>query len=346
MAAYALLFRVRYSAKTYMSLLPLTLGVMLACSFDTSASNLLGLLSAFGSAIVFVSSNIFFKKIMPSPSATVGPSTTPAHKLDKLNLLFYSSGIAFLLMIPVWIYSDLPALLSPVIGHPPHPSPHNVTYYFFWNGTVHFGQNIIAFAILATTSPVTYSIASLIKRVAVILIAIAWFNQTVHPIQACGITLTFLGLWMYNNAKGDVEKGEKKMLKVEADRQLMLPSTERERRIMDPTASPRISDEVTQNTVKRSRGMTLTTSINQNHTALSPTSVSHPPIITHPPPSSLRIHTTSHNKVQIPMYNHRASVVTSPIESYPSPPPSLDSPPDDTATFQAGLRPQRTVVQT
>ncbi|EED80592.1 predicted protein, partial [Postia placenta Mad-698-R] len=89
-AAYALLFRVRYSAKTYVSLLPLTIGVMLACSFDMSASNAIGLLCAFGSALVFVSSNIFFKKIMPSgPNAAAASS----HKLDKLNLLFYSSSM-------------------------------------------------------------------------------------------------------------------------------------------------------------------------------------------------------------------------------------------------------------
>jgi len=79
------------------------------------------------------------------------------------------------------------------------------------NGAVHYAQNIIAFIILSTTSPVTYSIASLIKRVAVICIAIAWFNQNVHPVQGLGIVLTFLGLWMYNSAKGDVERGENKM---------------------------------------------------------------------------------------------------------------------------------------
>lgn len=314
---------------------------MLACTFDMSASNYLGLLSAFGSAIVFVTSNIFFKKIMPSASASAGLSATPAHKLDKLNLLFYSSGLAFLLMIPVWTYSDLPALLSPAVRHPPHPSSYSVTYYFFLNGTVHFGQNIIAFAILSTTSPVTYSIASLIKRIAVILIAIAWFNQTVHPIQAWGISLTFIGLWMYNNAKDDVEKGEKKMLRVEAERQLMLPSTEPERRIMDPTPSPRISGEMDKTAAARTRGLTITTSINQNRTTVSPTTLIHPPpaILAHYPPSSLHTHMASQNKAHI--YHPRSSALASSTGYYPSPPPSLDSPPDDTLTFQMGLRPQK-----
>lgn len=205
---------------------------MLACSFDMSASNALGLLCAFGSAVVFVTSNIFFKKIMPS-STSSGSSATTSHKLDKVNLLFYSSGMAFLLMIPIWVWTDLPSLLASSdnthVGHPPHgsPSPHGYStpVNFFLNGTVHFLQNVLAFVLLAQTSPVTYSIASLIKRVAVICIAVVWFAQSVHPVQGFGICLTFVGLWCYNNAKSDVERGEKKVRRVENAREGVLPST-------------------------------------------------------------------------------------------------------------------------
>ena len=214
---------------------------MLACSFDMSASNAMGLLCAFGSALVFVSSNIFFKKIMPSNTHGHGGITQPSHKLDKINLLLYSSGMAFILMIPVWMYYDLPVFLSGNIAPPKgggRATPHSVGYYFFMNGTVHWAQNIIAFVILSSTSPVTYSIASLIKRVAVICIAIVWFAQPVHPIQALGIIMTFTGLYMYNNAKGDVAKGEKKIRRMDASRDLVLPSTKEESRILMGMETP------------------------------------------------------------------------------------------------------------
>jgi len=216
---------------------------MLACSFDVSASNAIGLLCAFGSAIVFVSSNIFFKKIMPTGS------TTSHHRLDKLNLLFYSSSMAFLLMIPIWAFTDLPLLMAAQAaepGHIIHPAhghttTHSVAYYTFMNGVVHFAQNIIAFIILASVSPVTYSIASLFKRVAVICIALIWFNQHLHPVQGVGIALTFLGLWMYNNAKGDVARGETRRRGAEASWDGVLPTTRAEERILDAaTKSPPI----------------------------------------------------------------------------------------------------------
>ncbi|KAJ7091522.1 triose-phosphate transporter family-domain-containing protein [Mycena belliarum] len=311
-AAYALLFGVSYSSKTYVSLLPLTLGVMLACSFDLSASNVIGILCAFGSALVFVSSNIFFKKIMPSNPS--GLSQTTAHKLDKLNLLLYSSGMAFLLMVPIWLYYDLPTLLSRTSSAVAGEAPvHSVWYYFFMNGTVHFAQNIIAFVILASTSPVTYSIASLIKRVAVICIAIVWFTQPIHPVQGAGILLTFGGLYMYNNAKSDVERGEKQMRRVEAARDFALPTTKADARMMtgggaspEPSAATTGADSVGAPTMhERPRAPSGAAA---NHYAVPPP----PHHAHHVPPLTIRV---------------TAPPPVSPTDSYPSPPASIDSPP-------------------
>ncbi|KAF9563915.1 TPT-domain-containing protein [Agrocybe pediades] len=328
-AAYAVLFGVSYSSKTYISLLPLTLGVMLACSFDVSASNFMGLLCAFGSALVFVSSNIFFKKIMPSNAG--GAST--AHKLDKMNLLLYSSSMAFILMIPIWLYYDFPVFLAglpppaPMKGGPP---THSVTYYFFMNGTVHYAQNIIAFVILSSTSPVTYSIASLIKRVAVICIAIIWFNQNVHPVQAFGICMTFTGLYMYNNAKGDVERGEKKLRRIEATRDMMLPTTKEDVKVLTGADTPPEANMEYQTVeslgigsgtiygrpreVSMSGGLGKQTYMQQNHR-------------THPS-ASLHIKTSS----AIPV---TAGNRGSPVDLYPSPPLSHDSPPSETIPLPA-----------
>ncbi|KAE9392305.1 TPT-domain-containing protein [Gymnopus androsaceus JB14] len=327
--AYALLFGVSYSAKTYTSLLPLTIGVMLACSFDISASNYVGLLCAFGSALVFVSSNIFFKKIMPTNSGG-GLSSQSSLKLDKINLLFYSSSMAFLLMVPIWLCYDLPVFLSSSdhIAHPSHghSNPHSVTYYFIMNGTVHFAQNIIAFVILSSTSPVTYSIASLIKRVAVICIAIVWFNQSVHPIQAFGILLTFAGLYMYNNAKSDVEKGEKKMLRVEAANKMMLPSTRADARMMAGNETPSESYSMPPH------DMAITSA-----TGLDSPSVIHG----RPRAPSAASHLNTYNlsvKITPPSLSANRSPndrMSSPTDSYPSPPPSLDSPPSPTVPLQS-----------
>ena len=287
---------------------------MLACTFDVSASNVFGLMSAFGSALIFVSSNIFFKKIMPTSNSG---GTGPAHKLDKINLLFYSSGIAFLVMIPIWLYYDLAALFNhgsagSVVALNKHADSggRSLAYYFFANGTVHFAQNIIAFALLATTSPVTYSIASLIKRIAIICIAIVWFNQRIHPAQGFGICLTFFGLWMYNQAKGDVERGEKQARRVEATREMILPSTKAEVRMLNGTATPHMIEE------------------RQPLYPLRPTHTHHHPGA-HLPPLNIELahsaFTSKHNTI--------ISAGMDQPYPYPSPPRSIDSPPPDSLDF-------------
>jgi solute carrier family 35 protein E1 len=328
-AAYALLFRVSYSAKTYISLLPLTLGVMLVCTFDVSGSNFTGVLCAFGSALVFVTSNIFFKKVMPS-----GASQTSSHKLDKLNLLFYSSGTAFLLMIPIWLYCDLPLLMTAYhepehVTHPGkgHDAPHSVIYYFFLNGSVHFAQNIIAFIILSSTSPVTYSIASLIKRVAVICIAIVWFSQAVHPVQALGIAMTFVGLYMYNQAKGDVERGENKMRRMEAARDLRLPVTTGSTDNLGAAIAPVTAQSVSVTSAYDRSWANPLPAPQRNHitndTAVQQTlERDHRNTVSY---SQHHSHPNLHIKIHPPSLP--ASPDDSNLNSYPSPPASLDSPP-------------------
>jgi solute carrier family 35, member E1 len=177
---------------------------MLACSFELSA-NLVGLFYALGSTIVFVSQNIFIKKLhFQESSATEAIESSNGHtsvkgmfkgpqgkeKLDKLNILFYSSGMAFLLMIPLWLYNEGGGMVwrylfggsSTLLN----ASSTSLTLPFIFNGTVHFGQNIIAFSLLSIASPVAYSIAGLVKRIFVIVMSIIWFGQRTTLVQAFG----------------------------------------------------------------------------------------------------------------------------------------------------------------
>lgn len=227
-----------------------------------------------------------------------------------------------MLMIPMWMYYDLPTFLSASerTSHPTHgkSSGHSILFYFFLNGTVHFAQNIIAFIILSSTSPVTYSIASLFKRVAVICMAIVWFNQTVHVAQGLGICLTFVGLWMYNNAKGDVEKGENKMRRVEAARDLVLPSTREEHRMMHSDNSPALSDNE-QEPISISSGV--------ERGAYTSPLTSHPPNATH---SQHHGYPNPNLKIKITPEKHNTGFLpttATPKDSYPSPPLSHESPP-------------------
>lgn len=204
--AYRVVLRIRYARATYLSLVPLTVGVMLACSTDFS-SNFWGIGASLLAAIVFVTQNIFSKKLFTEAArAEADGQHHQSRRLDKLNLLCYCSVGAFLFTAPVWLFTEGVGLLTDVLddGTVDLTKKHGALDHgalvleFIFNGISHFGQNIMAFVLLSIMSPVSYSVASLIKRVWVIALAVIWFRGSTTPIQAFGIALTCLGLYLYD----------------------------------------------------------------------------------------------------------------------------------------------------
>ncbi|KAI8634408.1 TPT-domain-containing protein [Xylariaceae sp. FL1651] len=217
--AYRFLFDIRYPKATYYSLVPLTLGVTLACSSNhTFKGEIVGILYALGATVIFVTQNIFSKRLFNEAArAEAEGQAAKSRKLDKLNLLCYSSGLAFLLTSPIWLWSEGLGLIRDFVhdgsldlSAQPNSFDHGrLTLEFLFNGTFHFGQNILAFVLLSLVSPVTYSVASLIKRVWVIVVAILWFGNSTTPLQAVGIALTFLGLYLYDRTN-DTNKADRR----------------------------------------------------------------------------------------------------------------------------------------
>lgn len=232
--AYRVIYHIHYATATYLSLVPLTLGVVLACSVEFSG-NLFGILCAFGGALIFVTQNIFSKKLFNEAARAEADgirSSETSQKLDKLNLLCYCSGLAFLLTLPIWFWTESFPLYSAPLSLETHempaPKPSPAFYLsieFFFNGVFHFAQNILAFVLLSMVSPVTYSVASLIKRVFVIVIAIVWFGNSTTPLQAVGIALTFLGLYLYDRTSDSAKADRRARLEQERIEQPLLPIT-------------------------------------------------------------------------------------------------------------------------
>lgn len=209
--AYRVFLRIRYARATYLSLIPLTVGVMLACSTEFS-TNFWGIGASLLASIVFVTQNIFSKKLFTEAArAEADGQHHHSRKLDKLNLLCYCSVGGFLFTAPFWLFTEGFTLIGDFLddGAVDLTRKHGaldhgaLTLEFIFNGISHFWQNIMAFVLLSMLSPVGYSVASLIKRVWVIALAVIWFQGTTTPIQAFGIGLTLLGLYLFDRTSVD-----------------------------------------------------------------------------------------------------------------------------------------------
>lgn len=227
--AYRVIFDIKYPLATYLSLIPLTAGVMLACSAEFRG-NIVGIIYAFIATLVFVTQNIFSKRLFNEAAVAEASGLAQSRKLDKLNLLCYSSGFAFILTAPIWLWSEGFSLIGDFFHdgtldleeHPQSFDHGRLAIEFLFNGTFHFWQNIIAFVLLSMVSPVTYSVASLIKRVFVVVVAIVWFQNPTTRIQGLGIALTFFGLYLYDRTSGR-SKADRKAKMMDIKEEPLLP---------------------------------------------------------------------------------------------------------------------------
>lgn len=226
--AYRLLFGIKYPTRTYLTLVPLMGGVVMTCATEFS-SQLLGVTCAVLATCVFVVQNMYSKRLLTyqrnnAEGPIIGEKPQPQQggpvKLDKLTILCYSSSLAFVFTLPVWLVSEFTVVssdlfnglyISPRTG-PAGPSeaglsavPSTTTTtappllpLFLLNGLSHYVQNLAAFQVLGLVSPVSYTVASLFKRISVISFSIFWFGQHVNPMQGWGILLTVLGVYLYD----------------------------------------------------------------------------------------------------------------------------------------------------
>lgn len=232
--SYRFLFQVQYPTITYLTLAPLMLGIMLTCFYknhkkgasgDPLASEKLayfkGLFYAFISMLIFVSQNIFAKKILTYKTNLLNGSESylpdakhqysnilpvdndeqnairkigEKKKIDKLTILFYCSLIGFSFTFPIYFSSELFA--NDVFSLLQIDS--KVASLIFCHGFVHFIQSLLAFHILGLISPVSYSIANIFKRIVVIIAALFWEAQPLNLVQAVGLVLTMVGLYCYD----------------------------------------------------------------------------------------------------------------------------------------------------
>jgi len=192
---YRVIFNEKYSKQTYFSLVPLICGVMLVC-FNKSSFNVLGFFSASLSCFIFAAQNVFTKKVLSNYKSK-------AEKLDKFNVLFYFSLQAFILLTPWWIKVDGYNIIKKGLEISDEVDKSKLLLNILINTIFNFFQSCFAFTLIHRVNPVTYSITGLVKRIFVILITIIFFGDSVTFIQGTGITITFIGLFLYNNARNN-----------------------------------------------------------------------------------------------------------------------------------------------
>ncbi len=174
-ATYRIVFHGIYGTSTYISLIPVIMGVMLASYGDLNATVLGFMMTMLGTVLAAVK------------TVTTNRLQTAGLHLSALELLYRMSPIACIQSLAVaYVCGEFNGF--DVLG-----LDSSSILILLVNGTIAFGLNVASFEANKRSGALTMTIAANIKQVLTIVLSVALWHIPVGAMNACGIALTLLG---------------------------------------------------------------------------------------------------------------------------------------------------------
>lgn len=177
----------RHSARIYACLGLIAFGVSLSSvtqlTFETG-----GFTSAVAASLGGVLQSLYSKHMLVT------------HTASAELLLLASSLLSAAMLLPFVLYEDaghVRELLAPLS-----------LWRLVLSGTMAFGQSITAFTLIDMVSPLSYSISSTFKRLAIILASVLYFKSPMSTLNALGVLLAFSGQFGYVWIKAQASSGK------------------------------------------------------------------------------------------------------------------------------------------
>ncbi|GAA6010769.1 hypothetical protein JCM11491_002937 [Sporobolomyces phaffii] len=178
MALSIALYRKRYSRQTYLSLVPVIMGVGFATFGDYSAT-------AWGFCLTLIGAVLAAFKTIITNRVQVGRL-----KLHPLDLLVRMSPLAFMQCVFFGWWSGE---LERVRVYGATEMSQRKAVALMVNGAIAFGLNVVSFTANKKTSALTMTVAANVKQVLSIVLAVLIFNLALNPTNLLGIVLTLFG---------------------------------------------------------------------------------------------------------------------------------------------------------
>uniref|UniRef100_A0A1D1Y7F4 Putative sugar phosphate/phosphate translocator At1g12500 n=1 Tax=Anthurium amnicola TaxID=1678845 RepID=A0A1D1Y7F4_9ARAE len=173
-----LFLKKNFSTMTYISLLPVVLGVVFATVGDYYFTKMGFFLTVLGTILAAL-------KTLVTNRVQVGRL-----KLHPLDLLLRMSPLAFVQTV---IYAYVTGELHRVRAFSRTEMTTSLVFALVTNGVIAFFLNVVSFTANKKTSALTMTVAGNVKQVLSIILAVVIFNLTITPTNGLGIFLTLLG---------------------------------------------------------------------------------------------------------------------------------------------------------
>ncbi|CAK7563876.1 MAG: hypothetical protein SEPTF4163_001756 [Sporothrix epigloea] len=194
-AAYRLLFGRSYSTETYLSLIPIVLGVGMT-TYGEYYFTLAGFLLTFLGVVLAVAKTIATNRIM-----------TGSLKLSPMETLMRMSPLAFVQALFIsWISGELSGAAgqasaavagrSAAIGA--GLSPTGMLVALLGNGVLAFALNVSSFTANKAAGALTMTVCGNVKQCLTVLLGIVFFHVTIGPLNGLGMLVSLAGAAWYS----------------------------------------------------------------------------------------------------------------------------------------------------
>lgn len=175
------------TARTYMALVPIVVGTMIASGFEPSFH--------FWGFLACICSSVFrgLKSIIQSVLLS-----SSADKLDSLNLLRYMAPIACLMLLPGVLILEGNAFDQAQAIAARYPSFY---YAFFLNSFLAFFVNLTNLLVTSYTNALTLTVLGQGKCVLAVVVSILLFGNPISSVALSGYAMTVCGVIAYSQAK-------------------------------------------------------------------------------------------------------------------------------------------------
>lgn len=192
-----------YNAQTYIALMPICLGVAMAC-YNNDSFNAMGFLLAMGSNFCFSARAVYTKMLNSShPNA-----------LSDIGLFNAISVAGLMFLFPVALMMEGSTLWNMLSAHSPDaptrmPSSSTsggsgavvLLLLAALNGAMFAGYNLTSYVVLRRTELVTHSVLNVFRRVFIIVFTTVYFGAKLTMLSVSGILLATVGVLLFGVAR-------------------------------------------------------------------------------------------------------------------------------------------------
>ena len=181
-------FNEGHTLSTYLTLLPICMGVGVSCMHDGSFG-IIGFLCAAISNLCFSSRAVLTKHLFRTQKESI--------VLDEVCLFTHISQIGLMVLVPLTIMIEGKTILNSYIDNDINIDLNGLLLILLLNGVFYSVYNLMSFLVLSRTDLVTHAVFNVFRRVMIIICTSYYFSIILSLLNVIGIAIAVFGVLLF-----------------------------------------------------------------------------------------------------------------------------------------------------